>query len=116
MSEQSVTIGRRDLTISWLSLIGYIVSFFAAFGVGEGLASAFGYDVGTEARPPVWVMVASTVPALIVFALPGIAAWIFGRRAKREGERRGAVPAWIGAGIAIAFALQNALAAVVPGM
>ena len=116
MSEQSVTIGRRDLTISWLSLIGYIVSFFAAFGVGEGLASAFGYDVGTEVMPPAWVAIASTVPALVVFAIPGIIAWIFGRRAQRAGVRRGAVPAWIGFAIAVLFALLNALAAVVPGM
>jgi len=74
MTTQSVTFGRRDLAISWLSLVGFVVSFFAAFGVGEGLASVFGYEVGSDTTPPLWVALASTIPALIVFAIPGIVA------------------------------------------
>lgn len=101
---------------SWLCLVGFVPCFFAAFAVGEGLSSAFGYDVGTSATPPYWVMIASTVPALVVFALPGVAAWIFGRRAARRGDRRGYVPAAIGAVIAGAFVVTNVLAAFVPGM
>jgi hypothetical protein len=116
MAESRSPASRRDLSIAWLCLAGFLVSFPAAFGVGEGLSSLFGYDVGTQIAPPVWVAVASTVPALIVFAVPGILAWVFGRRARREGDRRGSVPAWIGVSIASAFALTNALAAVVPGM
>ena len=116
MNGSSDAKGRRDVTIAWLCLIGFILSFPAAFGVGEGLSSLFGYDVGTSVRPPVWVMVASTVPALVVFALPGVAAWVFGRRARREGQRRGMLPAWIGATIAALFVLTNVAALFVPGM
>ena len=116
MTGSSGTADRRDVMLAWLSLAGFFLSFFAAFGVGEGLSSLFGYDVGTEVTPPVWVMVASTVPALVVFAIPGIAAWVFGRRARRVGDRRGLLPAWIGVTIAAAFALLNGVAAVVPGM
>ncbi|HET7724575.1 MAG TPA: hypothetical protein VFK68_08045 [Propionibacteriaceae bacterium] len=116
MNGSSDAKGRRDAAIAWLCLAGFILSFPAAFGVGEGLSSLFGYDVGTSVMPPLWVILASTVPALVVFALPGIAAWIFGRRARREGQRRGMVPAWIGVTIAGLFTLTNVAAAFVPGM
>ncbi len=116
MNGSSDAKGRRDATIAWLCLIGFILSFPAAFGVGEGLASLFGYEVGTSVLPPVWVIVASTVPALVVFALPGVAAWIFGRRALREGQRNGMVPAWIGVTIAGLFTLTNVVAVFVPGI
>ncbi|MGV8848280.1 MAG: hypothetical protein ACOH16_01920 [Propionibacteriaceae bacterium] len=117
MSVAEVGVGRRDLTRSWVSLLGYLLSFFAAFLVGEGLATLFGYDSGTAvARPPVWVMLASTIPALVVFAIPGILAWFFGRRAVRAGDRRGNIPAWIGLVIALLFVATNVLAAFVPGM
>jgi hypothetical protein len=116
MSVAAVRKGPRDLLWSWVSLIGYPLSFFAAFGVGEGLSSMFGFEVGSETRPPVWVMFASTIPALLVFAIPGILAWIFGRRAVRAGDRRGNIPAWIGLGIALLFVAINVLAAFVPGM
>ena len=117
MSAADVRTGPRNLTWSWVSLIGYVLSFFAAFFVGEGLATLFGYDSGTtDVRPPVWVMLASTIPALLVFAIPGILAWIFGRRAVRAGDRRGNIPAWIGIAIALMFVATNVLAAFVPGM
>ena len=102
-----------DLRRAWLSLLGYPLSFLAAFGVGEGLASLFGYPPGQDARPPVWVMLAAVVPALVVFAVPGILAWVFGRRAVAAGDRRGNVPALIGVAIAVGFGLLNALAALV---
>ena len=37
MSVADVRTGPRDLTWSWVSLLGYLASFFAAFMVGEGL-------------------------------------------------------------------------------
>lgn len=117
MSVTAVRTGPRDLLWSWVSLLGFLLSFPAAFGVGEGLSSLFGYDVGVaDKAPPVWVMFASTVPALIVFAIPGVLAWFFGRRAVRAGDRRGNIPAWIGVAIALLFVLINVLAAFVPGM
>jgi hypothetical protein len=117
MSVVDVRVGQRDLTWAWVCLLGYLVSFPAAFFVGEGLSSLFGYDAGTmTTQPPVWVMLASTIPALVVFAIPGIGAWWFGRRAVREGDRRGHVPAWIGLAVALAFVAMNVLAAFVPGM
>jgi hypothetical protein len=116
MTGSSGTRDQRDVVLAWVSLVGFVFSFLAAFFVGEGLASWFGYPVGTDVAPPAWVAVAATVPALVVFAIPGILAWFFGRRARRAGDQRGLLPAWIGVAVAAAFALLNGVAAVVPGM
>ena len=103
---------RRDLRWAWLSLLGFIPSFFAAFGVGEGLASLMGFPPGAGAAPApaLWQMAVTTIPALIVFAIPAFIAWHFGRRAVRAGARRGWLPAALGTAIAVGFAALNVVA------
>ena len=104
-----------DLHRAWWSLVAFIPAFFLAFGVGEGLAALLGHPPGTSGAAPIWVMVVCGVPALAVFALPGLAAWHYGRRAARGGLAFGNVPAWLGLVLAAGFAATNAMAAFIPG-
>lgn len=99
----------RSTRGAWWSLLGFVPSFALAFAVGEGLVAAFGYPVGEPA--PWWVAVTATVPALVVFALPAVAAVLLARRAARLGDRRGRVPAALAVAVASGFVLLNGLAA-----
>lgn len=91
---------------AWWSLAFYPVSFVAAFVIGEGIYSWLG---GDEDEAAVWIILVAAIPALVVFALPGIAALVLGRRAIRLGRPDGRVPAIVGAVIAIGFAGLNLL-------
>lgn len=99
--------GSRDVRRAWWSLALFPLTFVAAFVVGEGLATLYGYSTGDTAEAPVWVMLAAGGPALLVFVLPAVLAVVFARRAEREGDRGGRVPIWIGVGLAAAFVLLN---------
>jgi hypothetical protein len=99
---------------AWLSLLGFVLTFPLAFLVGEGLASAMGYEVG-DARPPWAVVIAATVPALVVFVLPAVLAVHFGRQAVQLGDRRARVPMAIAVVVAVGFVLTNALAPLLGG-
>jgi hypothetical protein len=99
---------------AWLSLLGFVLTFPLAFLVGEGLASAMGYEVG-DAQPPWAVAIAATIPALVVFVLPAVLAVHFGRQAVRLGDRRARVPMAIGVVVAVGFVLTNALAPLLGG-
>lgn len=52
-------------------------------------------------------MLVAVIPALLVFAIPGILSVVQGRKAMRLGRKDGRVPAMIGAGIAVGFVLLN---------
>lgn len=52
-------------------------------------------------------MLVAVIPALLVFAIPGILSVSQGRKAMRLGRKDGRVPAMIGAGIAIGFVVLN---------
>lgn len=97
---------------AWLSILGFVPSLALAFVVGEGLLTAMGYEVGGD-QPPWTVAVAASVPALLVFALPAVAAVLFGRQALRAGDRRARVPMTIAVTVAVGFVLLNGLAALV---
>ena len=108
------TPGRRFTLWAWWSLLGYVLSFPLAFLVGEGLASAMGYSVG-DPQPSWPVVLVAVVPALVVFALPAVAAVRFGRRAVRLGDRWARVPMTIAVVVAAGFVLTNALAPLLGG-
>jgi len=91
---------------AWWALGAYPISFVAAFVVGEGLYTWVG---GDEDGAPIWAIVAAGLPALVVFALPGAAAVVLGRRAMRLGRPGGRLPAIVGATIAAAFIALNLL-------
>ncbi len=98
---------------AWLSLLLFPVSFVAAFGVGEWLASAFGYPSGSTESAPVWMMLGAGGPALLVFALPAALAWLFVLRAGHEDVHRSRLPAYLATALALAFVLMNLMAVVV---
>lgn len=93
---------------AWLSLLLFVVSFVAAFVVGEGLASAYGYPSGEE-DVPAWVAAAAGLPACAVFAAPTLVTWLLARRAARQGDPSGRVPLLVAVGIALLFLAQNLL-------
>lgn len=89
---------------SWLSLLGYPVSFVLAFVVGEGLTTLQTGDL----RDPTFVEVLlAGVPALLVFVVPGVLAVVFGRRAVRLGRPDGSAPALVGAIVGLGFVALN---------
>ncbi len=102
-------------TRAWLSLLLYPLTFAAAFAVGEGLADLFGYPAGGTETPPVPVLLAATVPALVVFALPAAVATYFSRRAARNGEPAAWWPAFVAIAIAVNFVVVNVVAYAVGG-
>lgn len=89
---------------AWWSLALYPVAFGAAFAVGEGILTAVTGDTST---PAFWQVLLAGIPALFVFAIPGIISVSQGRKAMRLGRKDGRVPAMIGAGIAIGFIVLN---------
>ena len=89
---------------AWWSLALYPVTFVPAFVVGEGLHSLLTGDQDDAAR---WSVILAAVPAILVFAIPGIFAWILGRRAVRLGRSDGKRPAVVGAAIAVGFVVLN---------
>lgn len=99
---------------AWFSLLGFVPSFGLSFLVGEGLVTAFGYEVGGD-QPPWPVIVAATVPALVVFVLPALAAIHFGRQAQRLGDGRARIPMTLAVIIAAGFVLTNVLAPLLGG-
>ncbi|GCD88230.1 hypothetical protein [Nocardioides sp. LS1] len=64
---------------------------------------------GRPADPALWQVLVAGVPALVVFAVPGVLAVTQGRRAMRLGRPDGRVPAVIGAVIALSFIGVNLL-------
>jgi hypothetical protein len=98
---------RRFVVTAWLSMLWLVPAFFAAFLVGEGLISLFGYEVGGITRPPLGVGLAATIPALVVFALPLWPVAHFSRRAVAAGRPDGRVPLIVTAVVVAAFVILN---------
>ena len=104
------TTGRRYLALAWLSLVVFVV--LVAWTYGQGTSYEWtGWTSGPANMWSIaWTMLAREIPGLVAVAAPGVAAWIFGRLAVRAGDRRGAVPAWIGLTVAVGITLLNVLA------
>jgi hypothetical protein len=106
------TEAATSLQRAWWSLLGFVATFFLAFGIGEGLASALGHPSGGSEPAEWWVMVAAAGPALLVFVLPAVLAVHFGRRAMRLGDPRGRYPIVVALVVAGGFVLLNLVSAV----
>lgn len=98
---------------AWWSLVLFLPCFVGAFVVGEGLIDLLGYPSGGEESPPFWAIVVASVPALLLFALPGLLSLFFARRARRLGRVGAMVPAIVGIGVAGGFLALNVLSYVV---
>jgi hypothetical protein len=101
-----------DVRRAWWGCLWFVVSFVAAFAVGEGLASLLGYSAedGVQLRPALL----AGIPACAVFDLPALLVAHYGRRAVRDGDPRGQVPVWVALALSLAFLIQN-LAALAAG-
>ncbi|ABL82209.1 MULTISPECIES: hypothetical protein [unclassified Nocardioides] len=98
---------------AWFSLLLYPLSFAAAFAVGEGLVSLYGYPTSGPESTPLWAVLAAGGPALLVFAVPAVVAWVFAARAGHEDVHRVRLPAYLATALAAAFVLVNLLSYVV---
>ncbi len=104
MVTTGVRSGSTAVRNAWLAMLGFPVSFLLAFGVGEGLASAFGYPPGSDRwPPPPAVGIPSTILAVLAFGIPAFVSLWYARRAARAGDRRGWVPATIGLALVAVF-------------
>jgi hypothetical protein len=103
---------RTSLFRAWWSLLGFVATFFLAFGIGEGIASALGHPSGGSETAEWWVMVLAAGPALVVFVLPAVAAVHYGRRAMELGDSRGRYPVVIAVIVAGGFVLLNLVSAI----
>lgn len=101
-----------SLRLAWWSLLGFVATFFLAFGIGEGLATLLGRPSGGSEPVEWWVMVAAAGPALLVFVLPAVLAVHFGRRAMRLGDPRGRYPIVVALVVAGGFVLLNLVSGV----
>jgi fatty acid desaturase len=86
---------------AWVAIALIPVFFFIAMGVGEGLASLLGYPA--DGAAPVWVTVATDLAATVTVLVPCLAAVFFGHRAITAGDRRGLLPAVLGAGAGLGW-------------
>lgn len=81
---------------AWTGVALVPVFFVIALAVGEGIYAVMGYRP-EDADAPIWAVVTASALVLLVVLIPCVAAVHFGRRAIKGGDRRGAVPAVIGA-------------------
>lgn len=88
---------------AWVSVALVPVFFIIAFAVGESVYAVLGYKP-ENADAPAWAIVVATALILLVVLIPCVAAAYFGRRAISGGDRRGLLPAVIGAIAAVGWA------------
>jgi hypothetical protein len=91
-----------EVRSAWVAVAFIPVAFVVAVVTGEGLLALQGHESADEDIPAV-VALLSGVPAMLVFAVPCVVAWVLGRRAVAAGEARGSTPALIGAVAGVAF-------------
>lgn len=95
----------RHLRVAWFFVALVPVAFAAAMLVGEGLLTAFGYDV--EDTVPFGVVVISAGPALLIMLGPTVPAAWYGLKARREGLRTGIIPVVVAVVVAVAVVGTN---------
>lgn len=105
-----VNHSHRDRTKAWWSLVLLPPAFVAAFVVGEGLLTLYGYDTDGSTTPPVWAILAAGLPALVVFAVPALVSTYFGRRGVAAGDPSARVPMLVAIALTVLFAVQNLVA------
>ncbi|MEV6895404.1 hypothetical protein [Kribbella sp. NPDC051137] len=96
-----------------MALAFYPLSFVAAFVVGEGLLSWYGYS---DQGAPLWATVAAAGPALLIFVIPGIFAVAYGLQAVRQGNREGQTPALVGVAVGAGMIGMNVVAGVIAAL
>ena len=103
--DASRTGGGTDVRRAWWSFTLFIPSTVAAFVTGEALLAASGHS-GEQDVPAATALVAG-LPAILVFALPTLLVWHFGRKAARRGCPEGRTPVIVALTITGAFLAMN---------
>jgi hypothetical protein len=91
------TPARRNLRRAWIWVVLAPIGFALAMLLGERAVDALGYPAGGDKVAPAWIDAIVSAVVILVGILPGAAAMVYGMRARRDGLRRGRVPAVIGA-------------------
>jgi hypothetical protein len=95
----------RDVRRAWWSVVLFVPTLVAAFVTGEGLLAAMGHS--DDQSPPAGTALMAALPAILVFALPTLLVWHFGRRAERHGHPEGRIPVIVAVVIAGGFPAMN---------
>lgn len=95
----------REVRRAWWSCLLFVPSLVASFLTGEGLVAASGH--GGEAEVPFGIALAAGLPAVVVFALPMLAVWHFGRQAERRGNLEGRTPIVVAVVLTAGFLALN---------
>ncbi|MGY6024674.1 hypothetical protein [Streptomyces spinosirectus] len=103
---------RRDVRRAWLWLALLLPAFVLTVLLGDWLLGLQGYADGDEAVPLSATLVAGGL-ALLVLITPGIAALLYGLRARRRGAPAGLTPALVGGVTAFALVVLNVVALIV---
>lgn len=103
----------KDVRRAWISVGLLPVAVVLAFVAGEGLASALGYESGSDELAPLWVAATVGLVAVPIAVAPGALAVWLDLRARRAGDQRGLVPAIVGGVLGIGFIGINLLSYVV---
>lgn len=107
--KMSLAEGQRYLRWAWVFIGVTPVALAAGILLGEGLLTWQGYESDASGAIPVVVVLRAAVPALLVILVPPFLAAIFGFAARRHGDPRGSVPAWIGVAVGAGVILSNTL-------
>jgi hypothetical protein len=105
----ALTKGRRYLRWAWIFVAVTPIAFAAGILVGEGLLASQGRESNDTGSLPLGVVLRAALPALLVTLTPPALAVFFGFAARRHGDPRGAVPAWIGVAVIAGVLLSNTL-------
>ena len=97
----------RDVRRAWWSIALFVPSLVAAFITGEALLAALGHI--DDQSPPAGTALMAGLPALLVFALPTLLVWYFGRQAKQQSHLEGRTPVIVAVVISGMFAAMNLL-------
>jgi hypothetical protein len=98
-----------DVRRAWISTVLIPVGIVAAIVVGTAIASALGYESGSEELASIGIALAAGVPAVLVGLIPVGFAVFFGLRARRAGDERGLVPALVAGIVGGGFVGLNVL-------
>ncbi|MFI6565890.1 hypothetical protein [Streptomyces sp. NPDC050534] len=103
---------RRDVRRAWLWLALLLPAFVLTVLFGDWLLSLQGYADGDETVPLTATLLAGGL-ALLVLITPGVAALLYGLRARRRGAPAGLTPALVGGVTAFALVVLNVVALIV---
>ena len=106
----AATRTHRDRTRAWWSVALLLPAFVAAFVVGEGLITLYGYETDAAESPPGWAILAAGVPALLILAVPAMVVTHFARRGLAAGDPGARTPMLVAIGITVLLVLQNLVA------